>query len=68
MEDGIRMGVRGVEWIKLAQDRGPVAGCFKCGDEPSGYGATKLVTSAAQQDAPGFHTTEQKRGKDQTTN
>jgi hypothetical protein len=23
---------------------GPVAGCCECGDEPSGYGATELVS------------------------
>jgi hypothetical protein len=39
-EDGIRMDLReiglgGVDWIQVAQD-GLVAGCYECGDEPSG--------------------------------
>jgi hypothetical protein len=47
-EDGIRMDLRetglgGVDWIRLAQD-GPVAGCCRCGDEPSGSCATELVS------------------------
>jgi hypothetical protein len=48
-EEEIRLGFRetgwgGVEWIQLAQDRGPVAGFCKYGDEPSGYGATEFVS------------------------
>jgi hypothetical protein len=31
-----------VEWIHLAQDRGPLAGCCECGDETSDSGATEL--------------------------
>jgi hypothetical protein len=47
-EDGIRMDLReigrgGVYWIQLAQDR-PLAGSYEYGDEPSGSGATKLVS------------------------
>jgi hypothetical protein len=34
----------GVDWIRLAQDRGPVAGCCECGDEPSGSCSTELVS------------------------
>jgi hypothetical protein len=26
---------------------GPLAGCFECGDEPSGSGATELVNQLA---------------------
>jgi hypothetical protein len=29
-----------MEGICLAQDRGPLAGCHECSDEPSGSGAT----------------------------
>jgi hypothetical protein len=41
-EEGIRIDVRemgwgNVEWIQLAQNRGPVAGCCKYGDEHSGF-------------------------------
>jgi hypothetical protein len=48
-EDGIRMDLReiglgGVDWIRLAQDRDRVAGCCECGDEPSGSCATELVS------------------------
>jgi hypothetical protein len=44
-EDGIRMDLReiglgSVDWIRLAQ----VASCCECGDEPSGYCATELVS------------------------
>jgi hypothetical protein len=35
----------GVEWIQLAQDRGPVAGCCECGVEPPGSCATELVSA-----------------------
>jgi hypothetical protein len=45
-EDGIRMDLReiglgGVDWIRLAQER---EGCGECGDEPSGSCATELVS------------------------
>jgi hypothetical protein len=46
-EDGIRMDLRegvGVEWIQLAQDR-DWWGYTEDGDEPSGSGATEVVTS-----------------------
>jgi hypothetical protein len=48
-EDGIRMdlgeiGLGGVDWIRLVQDRCPFAGCCECGDEPSGSCATELVS------------------------
>jgi hypothetical protein len=36
--------VGGVEWIHLAQDRDRLAGCCEGGDEPSGSGATELVS------------------------
>jgi hypothetical protein len=45
-EDGIIMdlreiGLEGVDWIRLAQDRDrSVVGCCECGDEPSGSCAT----------------------------
>jgi hypothetical protein len=47
-EDGIRMDLReigwgSVDWIQLAQE-GPVAGSCEYGDEPSGSGATELVS------------------------
>jgi hypothetical protein len=47
-EDGIGMdlgeiGLEGVDWIHLAQDMRLVAGCFGCGDDPSGSCATELV-------------------------
>jgi hypothetical protein len=47
-EDGIRMdlkeiGLGGVNWIRLAQDRA-VVGCCECGDEPSGSCAAELVS------------------------
>jgi hypothetical protein len=47
-EDGIRMDLReiglgGVDWIRLAQDRDRWRGCCECGDEPSGSCATELV-------------------------
>jgi hypothetical protein len=48
-EDGIKMdlgeiGFGGVEWIQLVQDRDRWGGCCECGDEPSGSGATELVS------------------------
>jgi hypothetical protein len=47
-EYGIRMDLReiglgGVDWIRLAQDRDRRRGC-ECGDEPSGSCATELVS------------------------
>jgi hypothetical protein len=38
-------GKMGSEWIlgRLAWEEGPVAGCCKCGDGPSGSFATELV-------------------------
>jgi hypothetical protein len=36
--------VGGVEWIHLAQDRDRWPGCCECGDEPSGSGATELLS------------------------
>jgi hypothetical protein len=47
-DDGIRKDLgkngwgmwSGFNWLRT----GPVAGCYKCGDEPSGFGATELVT------------------------
>jgi hypothetical protein len=46
---GIRLNLREiglgvVDWIRLAQEQGPVAGCGECGDEPSGSCATELVS------------------------
>jgi hypothetical protein len=31
----------GFNWLRI----GALAGCWECGDEPSGSGATELVTS-----------------------
>jgi hypothetical protein len=50
-EDGIRVDLReiglgGVDWIRLAQDRDRWLGCCECGDEPSGSCATELVSNA----------------------
>jgi hypothetical protein len=47
-EDRIRMylreiDLRGVDWIRLAQDRDRWRAC-ECGDEPSGSCATELVS------------------------
>jgi hypothetical protein len=47
-EDGIRMdlreiGVGGVDWIRLAQDRDRWRAVVECGDEPSGSCATEFV-------------------------
>jgi hypothetical protein len=41
-EDNIKMdigeiGIGGANWIRLAQDKGPVAGFCEHGDEPSGF-------------------------------
>jgi hypothetical protein len=38
------IGLGGVDWIRLSQDRDRVAGCCECGDEPSGSCATELVS------------------------
>jgi hypothetical protein len=48
-EDGIRMDLReiglGVCGLhSTVSGQGPVAGCCECGDEPSGSGATELVS------------------------
>jgi hypothetical protein len=42
------IGWRGVEWIHLTQDRYPVAGSCKYGDEPSDCGTTELVTQSVK--------------------
>jgi hypothetical protein len=34
----------GVDWIRLAQNRGPAVGCCECGYELWGSCATELVT------------------------
>jgi hypothetical protein len=39
------IGWGGVEWIQLAQDRGPVVGSCKYGDKPLGSAATEVVTN-----------------------
>jgi hypothetical protein len=31
------IGCEGVDWIHLAQNRGPLAGCCEHGNEPFGY-------------------------------
>jgi hypothetical protein len=36
------IGLGGVDWIRLSQDR--VAGCCECGDEPSGSCATEVFS------------------------
>jgi hypothetical protein len=46
-EDGIKMylreiGLGGVDWIRLAQDRDQWRAVSECGDEPSGSCATEL--------------------------
>jgi hypothetical protein len=48
-EDGIRMDLReiglgGVDWIRLAQDRERWRAVVQSGDEPSGSCATELVS------------------------
>jgi hypothetical protein len=40
-----QIGLGGLDWIRLAQGQGPVAGCYECGDEHSGSYATELVSS-----------------------
>jgi hypothetical protein len=47
-EDGIRMDLRetglgGCGLDSTGSGQGPVAGCYKYGDEPSRFGATELV-------------------------
>jgi hypothetical protein len=49
-EDRIQMDLREIGW-EVGVDSpgsgwGPVAGCCKCGDEPSGSSATELVIKA----------------------
>ena len=42
-EDNIKMDFSGsemsmgMEWVDLTQDKGQVAGCCECGNEPSGF-------------------------------
>jgi hypothetical protein len=48
-EDGIRMdlkeiGLGGCGLDSTVSGQGPVAGCFECGDEPSGSCVTELVS------------------------
>jgi hypothetical protein len=48
-EDGIRMDLREIGWGECRLDpvgsgQGPVAGSCEYGDEPSGSGATELVS------------------------
>jgi hypothetical protein len=47
-EDGIRMDLReiglGGGLNSTVSRQGPVAGCCECGDEPSGFCATELVS------------------------
>jgi hypothetical protein len=38
------IGWGSVDWIQLAQNKGPVAGSCEYGDEPSGSGPTDLVS------------------------
>jgi hypothetical protein len=49
-EDGIRMdlgeiGLGGVDWIRLSQDRERWPAVVECDDEPSGSCATELVST-----------------------
>jgi hypothetical protein len=49
-EDGIRMDLReiglggGCGLESTGSGQGPVAGCCECGDEPSGYCGTEVVS------------------------
>jgi hypothetical protein len=48
-EDGIRMDLResgfgGCGLDSTGSGQGPLAGCCECGDEPSGFCATELVS------------------------
>jgi hypothetical protein len=47
-EDGIKMDLREIGWgcgvDSPGSGQGPVADCCECGDEPSGSGATDLVS------------------------
>jgi hypothetical protein len=48
-EDGIGMDLREIDLEGCGLDstvsgQGPVAGCYECGDEPSGSCATELVS------------------------
>jgi hypothetical protein len=48
-EDGVRMDLRetglgGCGLDSTGSGQGPVAGCYECGDEPSGSCATELVS------------------------
>jgi hypothetical protein len=46
--DGIKMDRREIGWgcgvDSPGSGQGPLAGCFECADEPSGSGATELVS------------------------
>jgi hypothetical protein len=48
-EDGIRMDLGGCGLDSTVSGQGPVAGCFECGDEPSGSCATELVSDNIKQ-------------------
>jgi hypothetical protein len=39
-----RLAWGGVDWIRLAQNEGPVAGCCECSDEPLCFCTTELVS------------------------
>jgi hypothetical protein len=49
-EAGISLDLRELGWgggsglDSTGSGQGPVAGCCECGDEPSGFGATELVS------------------------
>jgi hypothetical protein len=43
-EDGIRMDLVGGGLDLTSSGQGPVAGCFVCGNEPSGSCATELIS------------------------
>jgi hypothetical protein len=47
-EDRIKMDLREIDWgcgmDSPGSGWGPLAGCCECGDEPSGSGATELVS------------------------
>jgi alpha-glucosidase (family GH31 glycosyl hydrolase) len=46
--DGIRMDLGEIGWgcvvNSIGSGLGPVAGCCECGDKPSGFGTTELVS------------------------
>jgi hypothetical protein len=48
-EDGVRMDLRAIGLgggglDSTGSGQGPVAGCCECGDEPSGFCATELIS------------------------